>query len=78
MEVVTFACLLKSIYGGKHFKATTSKNSLFLEAIILRSHLCKCNFEGGHAIWPVSKNSGPNNSYLGLISHPLYIGRVRV
>jgi hypothetical protein len=39
MEAVIFAHLLKSIYGGGHFKTTVSKNSLFSEAIVLRSPL---------------------------------------
>jgi hypothetical protein len=36
-EVVTKNRLTKSIYGGGHYKKIVSKNSLFSEAVVLRS-----------------------------------------
>jgi hypothetical protein len=36
-EAVKKNCLAKTIYGGGHYKKTASKNSLFLEAVILKS-----------------------------------------
>jgi hypothetical protein len=44
-----FASLIKTINGGGHIKITTSKNSLFSEAVVL---IC---LPGGHFIQPVSK-----------------------
>jgi hypothetical protein len=40
----TFGRLLKSIYGDGHIKTTTSKNHLFLEAVILEQPLPKNSF----------------------------------
>jgi len=47
-EADTFNSLLKSIYEGGRIKTTTSKNTLFLEAVILKQR-------GGHTIKPASK-----------------------